>query len=522
MSADLDPAVVALMHAEFDGAFYLAANKDVADAGGDPFAHFLTFGWREGRDPNASFSIRRYLDVNADVKLAGVNAFGHYLTHGRAEGRPTDHGLGFRYEILLVEPQIEERLRNQRLATHNREPNPADRLDEVASLLGNRSVHVTVSHDDPFAGVGGVQLCIRLEAAALAQADRASLHLFPTSGSVTVDVESDDPTLGLLVDGTLIGHFTSETLSERLGPLIRDRQRSFVVHSLIGHAVPRLIDVLRAMGMSRGFYWIHDYAGLCAGYALMRDDVVYCGAPPMSSRACEICAYGPRRLIQSAAHVSVFEAFEMTAVAPSRAAMDLWLSRFPVAPAASVVHPHVSLEPRAAKAGSIADRPLNIAFLGMPSVHKGWPVFTELVDRFGDDPRYIFHHLGARQDPRVGAVFTAVSPTPEDPDPMPAAVARLEIDIVLLWSLWPETFCIAAYEAVAAGTVILTNPDAGNVRDFVGADPDRGRVLPNETALAAFFAGDEALSLSRQRRPVSLADLRFSRMTADLLLGSET
>jgi hypothetical protein len=33
----------------FDGDFYLSANPDVANAGLDPVAHYLQFGWREGR-----------------------------------------------------------------------------------------------------------------------------------------------------------------------------------------------------------------------------------------------------------------------------------------------------------------------------------------------------------------------------------------------------------------------------------------------------------------------------------------
>ena len=51
---------------EFDPAFYLARNPDVAAAGVDPFLHYLGFGHREGRDPSAGFDskfyTRRYLD----------------------------------------------------------------------------------------------------------------------------------------------------------------------------------------------------------------------------------------------------------------------------------------------------------------------------------------------------------------------------------------------------------------------------------------------------------------------------
>lgn len=520
--SDTDPSTVALMQAEFDAAFYLAANRDVAESGSDPFAHFLTFGWREGRDPNPHFSIRRYLDVNADVKLAGVNAFAHYVTHGRAEGRPTDHGLGFRYELLMVAPQIDERIREQFRANAILHTDPAERLADAARALEpSRPIHVTVSHDDPFGGVGGVQLCIRLEAGQMLAAGRDHLHLHPAGGGITVDIERDDPVLCVVLNGQPVGAFAHSEVARHLGPVVSARPAAFVIHSLIGHAVPPLTSTLKALGMKRGWYWLHDYSSLCASYALLRNDVAFCGAPPLSSLACEVCAYGRRRRVQASAHAALFQTFDISVAAPSRSALDLWRSRFPLSPAAAVVHPHAALVPRGQippPSSKTPRRPLRIAFLGMPSVHKGWPVFAELAERFREDRRYAFHHLGARQDPRVPAAFTRVAATADDPNPMARAVERLEIDVALIWSLWPETFCFAAYEALAGGAVIVTNPDAGNVADLVRGDTARGRVIADDHALAAWLDGDEAASLARSRRIASLSDLTFSGMTADLIL----
>ena len=39
----------------FDTRFYLARNADVSAAGVSALDHYDTFGWREGRDPNAFF-----------------------------------------------------------------------------------------------------------------------------------------------------------------------------------------------------------------------------------------------------------------------------------------------------------------------------------------------------------------------------------------------------------------------------------------------------------------------------------
>ena len=521
MSLDLPADVMERVRAEFDPDFYLAANKDVAEAGVDPFQHFLIFGAREGRDPRPDFSMSRYLALHLDVREAGMNPFVHWITDGRAEGRATDHGLGFQYEVLWGAKPIEERMRALRHALPDRAPDDSDVLDEAIGRLAlGRGIHVTVGHDDFSTGVGGVQLCIRLEAEAFARRGLDHLHLFPSAAGVVVDIERDHPTLGVVINGELAGHFTHQTAAEVLAPALAGRPARFVIHSLIGHPVSRTADLLAALGMTQGVFWLHDYASLCAGYALMRDDVAFCGAPSPDSTACEICSYGRRRRVQLPAHVEMMQRFALTVVAPSAVALDLWKTRFPVLPAAAVVHPHARLEPRAIqpKTGRAkGTQPLRVGFLGMPALHKGWPIFADLARVFADDPRYEFHHLSAVREPRVAARFIPVAPDAGQPQPMIPAIEAAELDIALIWALWPETFCIAAYEAVAAGAAVLTHPGSGNVAAFVGQDAAHGRVLPDLPTLHALFASGEVATLSRRERRPVLHDLVFSGMAADLM-----
>jgi hypothetical protein len=71
----------------FDPVFYLGSNPDVAAEGCDPWQHYLSFGWREGRDPSAQFSTNGYLSANPDVARAGMNPLVHYRCHGLSERR---------------------------------------------------------------------------------------------------------------------------------------------------------------------------------------------------------------------------------------------------------------------------------------------------------------------------------------------------------------------------------------------------------------------------------------------------
>lgn len=75
------------LRAAFDDAFYLSRHADVVACRADPFVHFMTIGWREGRDPRPDFGTRFYLRANPDIAGWSENPFVHWVLHGRAEGR---------------------------------------------------------------------------------------------------------------------------------------------------------------------------------------------------------------------------------------------------------------------------------------------------------------------------------------------------------------------------------------------------------------------------------------------------
>ena len=77
----------------FDFVYYLNHNPDVAAAGVDPFQHFQTVGWQEGRNPNALFDTNGYLATYGDVAAAHVNPLDHYNTFGWHEGRDPSPGF---------------------------------------------------------------------------------------------------------------------------------------------------------------------------------------------------------------------------------------------------------------------------------------------------------------------------------------------------------------------------------------------------------------------------------------------
>lgn len=504
----------------FDAAFYLARNLDVAESGQDPLEHFLTFGWREGRDPNPRFSVNDYLENNADVAAAGVNPLVHYLRAGKSEGRPPRNSLGFRYDVIARSRPIPRRIAEALAVDDPPLGAPADLVAALArSRSGLRDLHVTFSHDDYSANVGGLQVSLQREASGIRALGRDHLHLYPAKPWPVVRAGEEMAALGVVWNGEAAGFFLAADVAAALAEAmaaVEPGARSFAVHSLLGHRADEVSAVLAAVGLKAGYFWLHDFASLCAGFHLLRDDVADCGAPPIGSAACRICIYGPYRARHVDEHRRLFEALDLTVLAPSQSALDTWRRGGDLPAQAERVHPHVRMVERTGRRAVRQDGPLRFAFLGVPSAHKGWPIFRELALDHADDPRYQFLHLAQIHVPGLPIAFHDVKVTAARPFAMRDAVERLGIDVVLAWSLCRETFGLTAFEAAAAGAAILAGPDSGNVAAFA-EESGLGRVLADEASLAGQFKSGEVLDLARSRRRPALYDLAFSGLTADLL-----
>jgi len=499
---------------EFDAAYYLAINPDVAETGVDPLEHFLVTGWLEERDPSAAFSVRDYLADNPDVAQTGVNPFAHYILAGRAEGRAPKSGLGFRHDVIARLRSPGERIAETVATAATMRLDPSARL--ASALAACRDLHITLSHDDYTTNFGGLQMCLRRESEQFARLGVDHLHLFPAAPSYAVRAADEPGPLGVLLNGQRLGVHRAETVRDALAELGRRAgRRSFAIHSLLGHAADATADLLAAAGLTRGYFWLHDFASLCAGFHLLRNDVEDCAAPPSGSPACGICVYGPWRARHTEAHRRLFERLQMTVVAPAKTTLDFWRAHTDLPAHDAVVTPHATLKPRR-RTTAPAEGPFRLAFLGMPTSLKGWPVFRDLAISLVGDRRYEFLHLGGRPDPAAPAAFHSVLVTGERPLAMQEAVEALDVDAALIWPLCRETFSFTAYEAAAGGAAVITGPDSGNVAAFASEDAI-GRVFADEAALIRAFASGEVLELARSRRSAKRYDLRYSGMTADLV-----
>ncbi len=480
----------------FDAGYYV----DTYGAVEDPLRHFLLSGWRQGHNPSASFDTTAYLEDNPDVAAARLNPFVHFHEHGRREGRRLRPPKDPRLRQLELAEDPYRRARSQQAAAPIHQSMPRDDLATALrpAALGSLLL-VSVSHDDYAVNTGGVQQVIARERDDLAVAGVSYLHLSPAL-PLLVLADATDPRSRLVsvrLDGERLGIADLTDLAPVLAELTRAGVLvDGVVHSLLGHAPEVIGDLLASSGVRNPVVWAHDFTALCSSYALMRNEVEHCGAPPPSSTACAICCHGAGR----ADHLSRMSAFVASqspvVLAPSRSAAELLSRRGFARTPVTVVPPARLVEADGSEATALRQHgaPLRVAHLGTRSYLKGWHVFARLAQALESDPRYAFLQVGLPGDlPPVATVRGVPVQTGRGPDnAMIETLAALRVDVVVNWSLAAETFSFTTYEALAAGAHVVARRAAGNVWPAVQSEaPGQGVPVDNEADLVKLFTGDE-------------------------------
>jgi hypothetical protein len=486
---------LALVRESIDENWYLSTYPDVKAADIDPAQHYYYTGWRENRNPSRFFNTEYYLSANVDIKRSGANPFWHYLVAGRAEGRLPRRLGGWRRDALAAVKEPHKRTEGyiskpERLLSSSNLAKTLNRL-----FTGNACV-VSMSHDSYVNVIGGTQIFIADEQIKFNHQGTGYLHLSPVKPLLTLADHTPEYRVRVTLNGKVLG-------ATRMRDLIKALQNAclkwrgsvtYIIHCVFGFSIEDLKNLHSSLRPRRSLFWLHDFSSVCEGFNLLRNDIVFCGAPAPSSLACRVCVYGENRARHVLLMRELFEHCQFQVVAPSKSTLDIWCRAASYTNAGVIVHPHwgFGATPERELVEKIGSK-IAVGFLGYPSASKGWPIFLEVVDQLQEDARYVFLHLAARNTSTASEVTFIVTEVSEQDRSAPIRVMRENgLDFIAMLSQWPETFSFATYEAIAAGASVLCFEASGNVAALV-RQTGCGVVFSGKDELVEFFRSGAAV-----------------------------
>ncbi|MEA3535645.1 tetratricopeptide repeat protein [Rhizobium sp. CC-YZS058] len=489
----------------FDEAYYLERNPDVAQSKVDPLAHFCNDGWKEHRNPTGWFDTAFYLRTNGDVRSSGINPFLHYVLYGKEEGRNTKETSDERLGLLASLRDVSRPAPPVFSGVHGSDAALTAAVSDAISAHP-RGLVVSVSHSCYIEVVAGTELVVGKEQLKFNDAKYAYIHLSPASFSDFVfETEPEDTHCKVVVDGVLIGVYTVASVIEVLGRQTSSpTPRIFAIHSVLGHSLEALYSLHDHFKPTKSYFWLHDYASLCTGYNLLRNQIDYCGAPPLDSVACSLCIFGQERHRRVKQMKALFDRISFHVLSPSQIALDIWLKSFDGVWSEASVVPHGTLVENKAQNVPASDKKIvKVAFVGYPVEHKGWRTFKAIVGSNRFDDRYEFIHFVSEKfkhdpDRDIRRVHTEISALSERS--VIDLLREHDIDVVVIPSGWPETFSFVTFESIAAGCLVLTVKDSGNVAATVRG-LNKGEVFETSAALESFFQGTGVEELLEKRSP---------------------
>lgn len=490
--------------AAFDASYYLRANPEVRERGTDPLTHYLTTGWRTGRDPAGNFDTDYYLRANPDVAASGLNPLVHYVENGRAEGRSPLPPLR-ELRSLLRSVEALSGVVQMRDPTLQKDalPNFAAAAPQPGRWSeGGDGLVISLGNDDYKLSTGCERAVLQAEEAAFREGGWCYFHVSPVAPGPMILPPGNYPALRLRIDGDTPWLTEAETLLDFLANARRNWARVVVVvHDLRGHNLEIVVGIAK-MATGRSFFWIWDHFTICPSRVLLRNGVRFCGAPPLASAACGICIYVDPRTSQDARIRSFFDAVSPIVVAPSEAALNFWREHTQLSHQAELVQEVVTLKRISDPMLPLSPLPrdggapqLRIAFLGERAADRGWMTFESLARRFGGTHGYDFLQIGGDADsPDPPIRQWQLRESGGDPASVVDALVGQRVDVVLDWPMWPEVHSFTTMEALAGGCLVITHSRAGMaVRTLRSLAPRQGLVLGSEDELFALLEAGELL-----------------------------
>ena len=303
---------------------------------------------------------------------------------------------------------------------------------------------------------------------------------------------------GVIIDGKYMGVYPIHKIIKEIGCLIEQGQEihGIHIHHLLYIKLKYIKMILDAFQNIPIVYYLHDYYCVCTNYTLRKNKDVYCGGEGLNSQCCKNCNSHKNSIKIENKIGKLFSKYKdrLTFVSPSEATKEIFLRFRPEYQNQVIVIPHQKLIEVYKENMNPIERgkKIKIGFLGMPSKHKGWETWCKLVQQ-SDANNYEYYVFNSSNKSYSNMHKEYVAFNEKNLDAMTQALRKNNIDIILMWALWPETYSYTYYEAYSSNAYVLTNTISGNIMNAV-QENGNGLVLEDEEALLSLFMNSKQMT----------------------------
>lgn len=373
-------------------------------------------------------------------------------------------------------------------------------------LVGNkfkwREYVLIVSHTNYLQSMGGTEKYIYEQAAHLARKGIGIVQLFPGKDYGFLD-NKPDAYYGVVIDGQFSGYYP---IGQICGWLVNhsSRLQTMYTHHLLFWQYQDYMHVLRMVkgqGL-KSIFFMHDFFALCSSYHMMFEPDTEDSIKQQLERRtcipklakseksiadiCLSCKHYPQLSAWREAIQSILADTEHI-IAPSDFVKNTAVSVYGGFAEKIRVQAHLTFSKQHIVHKSKPKRKIRLAYLGYKMDNKGWALWERLYNDESLRRHYEFHHVGSQENYSDHVQKHRYSFITHGTMAAVDLLVNQDIDLVLLWSVVPESYSYTFHEAAAAGVPVLTSPKSGNIAYSINVHPELGKVLRNEETLLEFL-----------------------------------
>lgn len=335
--------------------------------------------------------------------------------------------------------------------------------------LKNKRYVITISYGDYRKGSGGTDKVILAHKELFLENNISMIHIYACNKiGVRIRIKRKD-LWEVINDDKYCGIYTTSQLCRNVYDLSKKGYilSDVFIHHFNNINLDEMTKLLNYIKVPIKFY-LHDYMSVCPKGGLVDTNGYFCGCSEPNSDKCSKCNYytedNQERLNEIKKFFKYFKK-RLTFIAPSPTAKEVWVNTYSnyVNQVKTIYHQKLQGIYKENVKEIKDGEPIKIAFVGYQRPLKGAKIWNDAIIRLhnlGVNER--FYQFGRTEElyDFVQQIEVDVSKNIND---MVEKLRENNIDVAVLWSLWPETYSYTYYEAYASNCFVLTSKKSGNI-----------------------------------------------------------